>query len=305
MHKEDIPGAISALARPFALTSMMLASVDGVMSTLIAKDLLTAAGHGSSTPLIAVPAVMLGIGQALGQGLYGHFGAKVGLRKLLTRGGAFMFLCAIFAAGTVLIGSFWGYCAAKLVLAIPFGLLFIITPFIAMLIKKTIPVTGTLYCFSVGYCVSLMAQLFAEYRDPISLALIITVAIVAVMALVYAKGWIKVGDKFRSIMRILFFASIASSLLMLVACFVPQLRGMVMFVVENPLLSIGGSVAYVVIAALFLLVDFDTIQTAVEGQLPRKYEWIAAFGLAFSVIWLFLKVLELILKLTGKSSSDN
>lgn len=194
---------------------------------------------------------------------------------------------------------------ANLIAAIPFGLLFIITPFIAMLIKKTIPVTGTLYCFSVGYCVSLMAQLFAEYREPISLALIITVAIVAVMALVYAKGWIKVGDKFRSIMRILFFASIASSLLMLVACFVPQLRGMVTFVVENPLLSIGGSVAYVVIAALFLLVDFDTIQTAVEGQLPRKYEWIAAFGLAFSVIWLFLKVLELILKLTGKSSSDN
>ena len=194
---------------------------------------------------------------------------------------------------------------ANLIAAIPFGLLFIITPFIAMLIKKTIPVTGTLYCFSVGYCVSLMAQLFAEYREPISMALIITVAIVAVMALVYAKGWIKVGDKFRSIMRILFFASIASSLLMLVACFVPQLRGMVTFVVENPLLSIGGSVAYVVIAALFLLVDFDTIQTAVEGQLPRKYEWIAAFGLAFSVIWLFLKVLELILKLTGKSSSDN
>ena len=194
---------------------------------------------------------------------------------------------------------------ANLIAAIPFGLLFLITPFIAMLIKKTIPVTGTLYCFSVGYCVSLMAQLFAEYRDAISLALIITVAIVAVMAQVYAKGWIKVDDKFRSIMRILFFASIASGLLMLVAYFVPQLKGIVMFVAENPLLSIGGSLVYVVIAALFLLVDFDTIQTAVENKLPRKYEWIAAFGLAFSVIWLFLKVLDLILKLTGKSSSDN
>lgn len=193
---------------------------------------------------------------------------------------------------------------AALLATIPFGLFFIIMPFIAMLIKKTIPVTGTLYCMSVGYCISLMAQLFAEYRDAISLALIITIAIVAVMALVYSRGWIKVDDKFRSIMKILFFTSIASGLLMLVAYFIPQLRGIVMFVAENPVLSLAGSVVYVVIASLFLLVDFDAIQNAVEGKMPRKYEWIAAFGLAFSVIWLFLKVLDLILKMTGKDSSD-
>lgn len=193
---------------------------------------------------------------------------------------------------------------AALLATIPFGLFFIIMPFIAMLIKKTIPVTGTLYCMSVGYCISLMAQLFAEYRDAISLALIITIAIVAVMALVYSRGWIKVDDKFRSIMKILFFTSIVSGLLMLVAYFIPQLRGVVMFVIENPVLSLAGSVVYVVIASLFLLVDFDAIQNAVEGKMPRKYEWIAAFGLAFSVIWLFLKVLDLILKMTGKDSSD-
>ena len=193
---------------------------------------------------------------------------------------------------------------AALLATIPFGLFFIIMPFIAMLIKKTIPVTGTLYCMSVGYCISLMAQLFAEYRDAIGLALIITIAIVAVMALVYSRGWIKVDDKFRSIMKILFFTSIVSGLLMLVAYFIPQLRGIVMFVIENPVLSLAGSVVYVVIASLFLLVDFDAIQNAVEGKMPRKYEWIAAFGLAFSVIWLFLKVLDLILKMTGKDSSD-
>ena len=193
---------------------------------------------------------------------------------------------------------------ANMIAVLPFGLLFLITPFVAMLIKKTIPVTGTLYCVSVGYCISLLAQLIDEYRDAISLALLVTVAIVAVMALVYSKGWIKVDNKFRSIMRILFFTSIVSGVLMLVACFIPQLKSIVMFVAENPLLSIGGSVLYVVIAALFLLVDFDTIQTAVDQHLPRKYEWIAAFGLAFSVIWLFLKVFDLILKLSGKSDSS-
>lgn len=194
--------------------------------------------------------------------------------------------------------------AAAALAAIPFGLLFIIMPFIAMLIKKTIPVTGTLYCLSVGYCITFMAQLFDEYRDAISLALIITIAIVAVMAQVYSKGWIKVDEKFRNIMKILFITSLVSAVLLVVAYFIPQLRGVVMFVAENPVLSLAGSVVYVIIASLFLLVDFDAIQTAVEGKMPRKYEWIAAFGLAFSVIWLFLKVLDLIMKLKGKDDSS-
>ena len=70
------------------------------------------------------------------------------------------------------------------------------------------------------------------------------------------------------------------------------------------LLTVLFSVLGIVVAAMFLLVDFDTIQTAVEARLPRKYEWIAAFGLAFSVIWLFLKVLDLILKLKDKDTSS-
>ena len=201
-------------------------------------------------------------------------------------------------------GSVINVSSIAMIAAIPFGFLFVIMPFIAMLIKKTIPVTGTLYCLSVGYVISLMSHVIPEYKDPINLALIITIAIVAVMAQVYAKGWIKVDDKFRSIMKILFGTSIVASLLLIVAYFIPQLRSFVTFVIDNPVLSLAGSVVYVVIASLFLLVDFDTIQTAVEARLPRKYEWIAAFGLAFSVIWLFLKVLDLILKLKDKDTSS-
>ena len=48
-----------------------------------------------------------------------------------------------------------------------------------------------------------------------------------------------------------------------------------------------------------------TVKGASRTACPSPDEWIAAFGLAFSVIWLFLKVLDLILKLTGKDSSDN
>lgn len=124
MQANGEAGAISALARPFALTTMMLASVDGVMSTLIAKDLLGAAGYAEGTPLVAVPAVMLGIGQAIGQGAYGVIGSRVGLRRLMVRWSIVMIACALCAVGTVIAENFWAYCVAKLLLSIPFGLLY-------------------------------------------------------------------------------------------------------------------------------------------------------------------------------------
>ena len=73
---------------------------------------------------------------------------------------------------------------------------------------------------------------------------------------------------------------------------------------ESPAFSIGLSVVYILIACAFLLVDFDTIQRCVEQKLPKKYEWTAAFGLAYTIIYLFLKIFNLICKLTQKKGSQ-
>ena len=180
-------------------------------------------------------------------------------------------------------------CAASL-------LFLLVMPFLAFLIKATIPVTGTLYCAGVGYLFAVLSIVVPEYRGVVLLALLLTVVIVSVMVLIYAKGFIKVDQKFRNVVSVLFWSTVASSLLVLVCSFVPALKCVPELIEQNPWVSILGSLAYVLIAALFLLVDFDTIQKAVERKLPRKYEWYAAFGLAFSVIWLFLKLVNLIAK---------
>ena len=178
---------------------------------------------------------------------------------------------------------------------------FVLTPFLAFLIRATIPVTGTLYCASTGYLFTLLSIVIPEYRGAVLLAIMLTVVIVAVMSLVYAKGWIKVDQKFRNVMSVLFWSTVATSVLVGVCSFIPALKCVPELIGQHPWVSILGSLAYVVIAALFLLVDFDTIQKAVERKLPRKYEWYAAFGLAFSVIWLFLKLFSLISKVKSNN----
>ncbi len=182
---------------------------------------------------------------------------------------------------------------ASVILAIIFQLL-------AFFVKASTPVTGSLYCVTQGYFIAfLLFKVLKGYEYLGLLALAITMTIILVMALLYVKGIIRVTKKFKMVMVTLFATSIVVSLLMLLGSFIPFTRPLVAMLTQNLGLSIGFSVLFIIIAALFLICDFDTIDRVVKNCLPKKYEWMAAFGLAFTVVWLYLKVLDLLLTILG------
>lgn len=59
-----------------------------------------------------------------------------------------------------------------------------------------------------------------------------------------------------------------------------------------------GAVA-VILAAMTLVMDFDQIQRGVQNGVARKYAWAAAFGIAVSLIWLYLEFLRILAILRG------
>lgn len=186
---------------------------------------------------------------------------------------------------------------AAVVLAIVFQLL-------AFFAKATTPVTGALYCVTQGYFISfLIFKVLKGYEYLGALALVITVLIVLIMSILYSTGVIKVTKKFRMVMMTLFITMIGSSLLVGIGYLLPFTRSLVAQLGNNVGLSIGVSVIFIIIAALFLICDFDTIDRAVSNQLPKKYEWMAAFGLAFTVLWIYLKVLDLLLTIVGSKKN--
>jgi len=62
-------------------------------------------------------------------------------------------------------------------------------------------------------------------------------------------------------------------------------------------LGIGFSIFVIVLASLMLLMDFRFIDDGVKRGLPKYYEWIGAFGILTTVVWLYIEIFKLLAKL--------
>ena len=124
MRDEHSHDAEALLTRPFSFFVTILTSIDSVMTVLIARSLATTAGLDAQGVYVAIPSVMLGVGLAMGQLVYGLLGTRLSLRQILRYGSSAMLVCATFAAFVVGISNYWLYCLAKMLMAIPFGLLY-------------------------------------------------------------------------------------------------------------------------------------------------------------------------------------
>ncbi len=190
--------------------------------------------------------------------------------------------------------------AIALVGAVILGVVFQLLAFFA---KPTTPVTGALYCVTQGYFISFLIFKVLKGKEYLGLlALVITMVIILVMSILYSTGAIRVTKKFKMVMLTLLVTSIAVSVLMFIGSFIPFTQPLVAAIRQNLGFSIGVSVVFIIIAALFLICDFATIDHVVKDKLPKKYEWQAAFGLSFTVLWLYLKVLDLIITIAGSKN---
>lgn len=113
----------------------------------------------------------------------------------------------------------------------------------------------------------------------------------------YKYNIVKVTEQFKSIVIAATLAIatyyVISFLFSLFTDFVPVHRG-------NSMMSIGISVFVIIIAALNLFLDFDTIEKGQQKQLPKFMEWFGAMGLMITLVWLYIEFLRLLAKLSSR-----
>lgn len=128
-------------------------------------------------------------------------------------------------------------------------------------------------------------------------AVLATLAVFGTSLVLFRSGKVRVTPKFTRFLIIGLVGYLAFSVLNLVLAFVfpsemfGPLRGGLLGVVVG-LVAVG-------LAAMSLIMDFDSIKRGVEQGAPAKLAWTAAFGLIVTLVWLYLELLRLLAILRG------
>ncbi|MDR2200948.1 MAG: Bax inhibitor-1/YccA family protein [Puniceicoccales bacterium] len=206
-----------------------------------------------------------------------------------------LLLCGAFFAWTRSYASLEDL-GSKIVL---FSLVSFVLYFITIFNFNAARITVPLYALTEGFIVgsiSWLAQRF--YPGIVVQAITGTFGVFMAMLLLYKTGIIRPNEKFA---MVLFAATLG-------ICFI-YLAHWIMTLFSSPGLAIihssspigiSFSAIVCIIAALNLLLDFEFIVRQSRMGAPEKLEWIAVMGLLVTLIWVYIEILRLLMKLSAR-----
>ncbi len=205
---------------------------------------------------------------------------------------AILFVAATYvwsqgAAGALPTGFIWGGFIGGFVVAL-------VTVF-----KQTwAPYTTPLYAGLEGLALGGISFIFEQqYPGIVSQAIFLTFGTLGGLLLAYRSGVIRATENFK-------LGVVAATGGIGLVYFLSFILGF--FGINIPLIHSSGtfgilfSLFVVVIAALNLVLDFDFIEEGAERGAPQYMEWYGAFGLLVTLIWLYLEILRLLVKLRSR-----
>lgn len=125
----------------------------------------------------------------------------------------------------------------------------------------------------------------------------LTFAIVAAMLFFYKSGIIKPTENF----KLMIWSGIVGVFSLYLINFIMMFFGnSIGFIHSNGTFGILFSLFVVGLASMTLVLDFDFIEEAADKGLPKYMEWYSAFSLMVTLIWLYMEVLRLLMKLQSR-----
>ncbi|GAB4282655.1 MAG: Bax inhibitor-1/YccA family protein [Candidatus Rifleibacteriota bacterium] len=210
----------------------------------------------------------------------------------------FLLVMAFFAASFTWRSTFSnpGMAQSLMMLGIIGGFITaLITCFSVTSARFTAPIYAVfegLFLGSVSAVISLYHPLGTTL---VTQALLITFLIAGCMLFLYRTGIVKVTEKFRAGIIAATFGLVFAYLF----SFILSMFGLITPISSTGVIGIVFSLVVVVIASLNLVLDFDVIVKGAQSGAPEYFEWYAAFGLLVTLVWLYIEVLNLLIKLQG------
>ncbi len=207
----------------------------------------------------------------------------------------FLFSLAIF------FGLFSFYIASVnevtgISLAIIGSIIAFVTVLIVIFSRRISPVIASIYAIAEGVVLGSTGFFInSAYPGSVVAALFATIVIFALLLTLYATGIFKVGRQFRKF----FYTAMLGAFILYFGLFIASLfsASARSFFYDSPIM-IGISLIFVVLASFRLVISFDDANNVVSRGATQKEEWTVSFGLLFATIWLYVEILNLIIRLS-------
>ncbi|MBQ4122330.1 Bax inhibitor-1/YccA family protein [bacterium] len=166
-----------------------------------------------------------------------------------------------------------------------------------------VPYLAPVFACSQGLALSAISCFFESVENGIVIqAVSMTFLVVFVMAVLYKLRIIRATEKLRAT---LFAAAISIAVFYLISIVMHFFgKSIAFFDPSNSFFyspfAIGVNSVIALIAAFYLILDFDFIEKGVTKPLPALYEWYGAFGLLTTIVWLYIEILRLLARTRNK-----
>ena len=157
------------------------------------------------------------------------------------------------------------------------------------------PVTAPIYAVLQGLFIGgISAFMERVYPGIVPQAAGLTFGILFALLAAYKSGLIRATENF----KLGVVAATGGIFVIYIASFILGFFGIsIPFLHDSGPIGIGISVFICIVAALNLVLDFDFIENGAEHGAPKYMEWVGAFGLMVTLVWLYIEILHLLAKL--------
>lgn len=160
------------------------------------------------------------------------------------------------------------------------------------------PYTAPAYALFEGVFLGAISGFFDKMFPGIVIqAVLLTFGTFFCLLMAYRSGLIKATENF----KLGIVAATGGIFLIYMVSFALGFFGIqIPYIHGNGIVGIIFSLVVVVIAALNLVLDFDFIEKGEANGAPKYMEWYASYGLLVTLVWLYLEILKLLMKLASK-----
>ncbi|CAB4699458.1 MAG: hypothetical protein F2675_02305 [Actinobacteria bacterium] len=227
---------------------------------------------------------------------FANLTAGSGLRLTITD--VIMKTLLVFAVVVVFAVVGWNLTYAFPIIMFPALIIATILGFVIAFREKVSPALVLVFSVFEGLMLGAISNWYNQYAESSNYQGIVVQAVVAtmttfgVMLVLYLTGVIKVNKKFVSVL----IAAAVTYMVIGLASFVAALFGVGggwgFYGIDG--LGLIICVAGVLIAAFFLMLDFEAIKQGIANGAPERESWRMAFGLLVTLVWIYLEFLRLI-----------